>query len=57
MKRGTHYMNHKLNKSLDTVIFYLLCALRDLENAYDDALNEIAYLKQKLHDYDDTIKF
>lgn len=45
------------HKSLNSVIHSLFIALRDIEDAYDNALSEIEYLKDELRKRDDPVKF
>jgi len=53
-------MKIQKTNNLET-IFYLIRALESLEDAYDDALNEIRYLRSIVDEYhnedDETVRF
>ena len=44
-------------ENLNLTISSLLSALLDLKNAHQEALREIAYLKRKLRDQENKIRF
>lgn len=57
MNNTSKQLKNTHHRSLDSVIHSLLMALHNLEDAYDDALNEINYLKDELRKRDDPVKF
>lgn len=50
-------MKFNQKKHLIDTNFYLLTALHHLNDAYQDALQEIAFLKKKLRDQENKIRF